>query len=472
MQYQSISPLSKQFLWGAATAAYQCEGAKLEDGKGLSIVDLNINPKFADTSVTTDHYHRYKEDVALMKELGLKAYRFSIAWPRIFPNGDGIINQKGLDFYRNLIDELVKNGIEPLVTLYHFDLPKALQDKYQGWSSRQVIDDFFHFSKTVIDEFSDSVTHWFTINEQSNMFALPYLLVFDENDTRSIEEQKYQMNHYMTVAHAKVVEYCRTQYPSHKIGPAIGLSPYYAASALPEDVLATQVCADFKTYFFMDLYFKGEYKANIWKYILEQGYNLDILEEDLALMKSAKPNLLGINYYQSTMVRACPETEVAQDVAIDENGAKQAIFETAPGRYQVIQNPNLNTTPWGWEIDPIGLRILLNDIYARYPVPIIITENGIGGQESLDENNTVDDSYRIEYLSEHLDALTQSVNDGVDVVGYCPWSFMDLLSTSSGFNKRYGFVYVNRTDKELLDLARYKKKSFYWYQSLIQSATK
>ncbi|WP_042147945.1 glycoside hydrolase family 1 protein [Paucisalibacillus sp. EB02] len=468
MRYKTINPFPNDFFWSAATSAYQYEGGYLEDGRTLSIVDKNINPAYADTSVASDHYHRSKEDVALMKELGMTAYRFSISWSRILPEGRGEVNQKGIDFYKNLINELKANNIEPLVTIYHFDLPACLQEEYGGWSSRKVLDDFVYFCKVLFEHLGEQVKYWFTINEQSNMFLLPYLMEF-EDDT-PLEKQKYEMNHIMTLAHAKAIKLCREMVPDAKIGPAIGLSPNYPETCRPEDIQAAKVADDFRTYVFTDLYVYGSYRKNIWRYMEEQGINPTIEEGDMALLQSAKPDFIGVNYYQSRVVKYAPSTMEVKDMAINADGNKgETEFEVLPGLYQGSSNPYLEKTDWDWEIDPIGLRTLLNELNDRYHLPIIITENGMGAVDHLSDDEKVHDQYRIDYLSKHLEQCRLAIDDGVQLFGFCPWSFMDLISTTSGFRKRYGFVYVNRTDNDVKDLRRIPKDSFYWYQNVIKT---
>ncbi|MED1471627.1 glycoside hydrolase family 1 protein [Bacillus salipaludis] len=468
MNYKKDYSFPEGFLWSAATAAYQFEGAYLEDGKTMSIVDKNINPSFANTSVASDHYHRFKEDVALMKELGLKAYRFSISWPRVLPKGRGEVNQKGLQFYQNLVAELKANGIEPLATIYHFDLPACLQKEYGGWSSRQIIDDFAYFCKVLFEHLGDQVKFWFTINEQSNMFLLPYLMEFD--DQIPIEKQKYEMNHIMTLAHAKAITLCREMVPDSKIGPAIGLSPNYPESCRPEDIQAAREADDFRNYLFTDLYVHGRYRENIWRYMKERGITPTIEEGDMELLKSAKPDFLGINYYQSRVVKYASESTIVRDMKVNADGRKgEAEFEVVPGVYEGCNNPYLEKTDWDWEIDAIGLRTLLNELNDRYRLPIIITENGMGAVDKVTADGKVHDDYRIDYLAKHLEQCHLAIGDGVQLFGYCPWSFMDLLSTTSGFRKRYGFVYINRTDDDLKDLRRIRKDSFYWYQGVIRT---
>lgn len=468
MIYKTLKGFPKDFLWGAATSAYQFEGAYLEDGKTMSIVDANINSSYADTSVASDHYHRFKEDIKLMKELGLKVYRFSISWPRVLPSGRGEINEKGINFYKQLVKELRDNDIEPLATIYHFDLPLCLQEEYGGWYNRAIIDDFVYYCKVLFSNLGQDIKYWTTINEQSNMFLLPYLMAFDENI--SLEKQKYEMNHIMTLAHAKAINLFREIVPQGKIGPAIGISPNYPESCKPENIQAAKEANDFRTYLFTDLYVHGRYRENIWRYMKENNIEPNIKSGDMELIKSAKPDFIGINYYQSRVVKYASRDTRKIDATVNADGKKGSTsFEVIPGIYEGDANPHLKKTDWDWEVDPIGLRIVLNDLNDRYNLPIIITENGIGGVETLTNNNQVHDEYRIDYLKDHIVQCHLAINDGVNLFGYCPWSFMDLLSTTSGFRKRYGFVYVNRDDDNLRDLKRIRKDSFYWYKKVIET---
>ncbi len=468
MNYNHPILFPSDFLWSASTAAYQYEGAYLKDGKTKSIVDENINPVYANTSVASDHYHRFKEDVALMKELGMKAYRFSISWARVLPNGRDEINQVGIDFYKSLIKELKLNDIEPLVTIYHFDLPAILQKEYGGWSSRKIIADYEYFCKVLFEQLGDQVKYWFTINEQSNMFLLPYLMEFD--DKTPLEKQKYEMNHIMTLAHARAINLCRQLLPDAKIGPAIGIAPNYPKTCKPEDIQAAREANDFLTHLFTDLYVHGKYRENIWRYLEERGLTPTIEAGDMEIIRTAKPDFLGVNYYQTRVVKYADENSQTKDIKINADGEDgESDFEVMPSIYQGSVNPFLEKTNWDWEIDPIGLRTLLNDLNDRYHLPIIITENGMGAVDILTEDEKVHDEYRIEYLRKHLEQCKLAIGDGVQLFGYCPWSFMDLLSTTSGFRKRYGFIYVNRTDDDLKDLRRIRKDSFYWYQHVIRT---
>lgn len=455
------------FLWGGATSAYQFEGARDTDGKSRSVVDENINSLFADTKVSSDHYHHWKTDVYLMKELGLKSYRFSISWPRIIPNGHKTINPKGVAFYNKLIDELLKNDITPIITIYHFDLPECLQEEYGGWTSRKILEDFDYYCYVLFHSFGDRVKYWLTINEQSNMFALPYLL--GAEGEKAGEKIKFQMNHIMMLANAQAIQRAHQMMPNCIIGPALGMSPYYPASSKPEDVLAAHKATVFRNDFFTQLYFKGTYHQEVLNYLEAHNIMPIIKPNDEKLLMENPPDYLGINYYESHTVKADHSKGGYSSPKMSITETDERLGEERPGLYQEVYNNNLSENAWHWKIDPLGFRIILQHVNDLYHIPILITENGIGGEETITPDHKIHDQYRIDFLKAHLKELRAAINSGVKVIGYEPWSFMDLLSTTNGFKKRYGFVYVNRTDTSLLDLKRYKKDSFYWYHDIIKS---
>ncbi|MDF1493171.1 glycoside hydrolase family 1 protein [Caproiciproducens sp. CPB-2] len=440
----------KNFLWGASTSAYQFEGAWNEDGKGCSVIDQgNHPPELSDFKVTSDHYHRYKEDIALMSEMGLKSYRFSIAWTRILPNGVGEINQKGVDFYNRLLDELAKYNIEPIVTMYHFDLPAAL-DKKGGWLNRDTIDAFENYARLLFRLYGDRVKYWLTINEQNTMILNSQWL-----GVKILSEKElYQQNHNMMVAHAKVTLACREILPNAKIGPAPNIVAIYPATCHPDDILAAGNYSALRNWLVLDMACFGRYNHVVWDYFVKHGLEPEILDHDLELCKKAKPDFIGFNYYFS---------ETVEKYGKNGNVSGKADF------YAKTRNANLPLTEFGWEVDPVGFHVTLREIYDRYRLPVIVTENGLGGYDTRDKNGEIIDDYRIEYLREHIRQMKAAADEGVEIWGFHPWSAIDLVSTHEGFGKRYGFVYVNRDEKDLKDLARYKKKSFYWYKDVIQS---
>lgn len=460
----------ENFLWGAATSAYQVEGAAEEGGKKKSQQDiLNIKPGMADASVASDHYHRYKEDVALMKELGMNTYRFSIAWARIFPDGVGEVNPEGVEFYHNLIDELLANGITPMPTLYHYDMPMALVDAYDGWIDRQSVADFEVFARFVIEEYGPKVKYWLTINEQS--IIVQYWTQKCLIPERYLDDPqiKYQINHHMNLAHAISCKLVHDLVPGGLVGAAIGYSPIYPLTGSSEDNMAAQCANDMRNWFFLDVYFKGHYNKAAYTYLEKNGIAPKMEAGDEDIFKAGPSDFLAINYYSSDAATVAPEGAERRMSGFNPTGVKGDMegFETQPGFYMLAQNPTLDTTDWDWTIDPRGLEYLLRDIYTRYNKPLMITENGMGAYDKLEEDGSIHDPYRIDYLKEHIKAMWRAMDYGVEVIAYHPWSFIDLLSTSNGYKKRYGFVYVNRTDDDVKDLARYKKDSFYWYQEVI-----
>lgn len=466
----------KDFLWGASTSAYQVEGAAYEDGKRASQQDIinqdnYRNRGFATAEVTSDFYHHWKEDIALMKEMGFKAYRFSIAWARVFPEGVGEVNEKGIQFYRDVIDELKRNDIEPIVTLYHYDCPMVLVDKYGGWLNRQIVVDFEYYARYVINEFKDKVKYWITINEQSIIVQYWTQKCYIPEEYQDNNQLRYQINHHMNLAHAVACKLVHELVPGGLVGAALGYSPVYPLTSKPEDVMAAQNAHDLRNSYYLDIYFKGIYNKAAMIYLEKTGLAPKIEPGDMELIKEGYSDFLALNYYASECAHACPEGEVLQYSGVNWKGVKGAMtgFETHPGFYQMCKNPNLDTTDWDWAIDPTGLEYILRDIYTRYNKPLMITENGRGAFDELTTDGKIHDQYRIDYLKAHIQAMKKAMDYGVPMISYCPWSAIDLLSTSNGVKKRYGFIYVDRTDDDAKECARIKKDSFYWYQKVIHS---
>ncbi len=465
MDYKLLKPFPSDFLWGASTSAYQVEGGWNEDGKGPSIVDVRTEfPEgTTDFTVAADHYHRYAEDVELFAELGLKAYRFSIAWTRIQPTGTGSVNRAGADFYHKLIDSLVERGIEPIVTMYHFDLPQAL-DEQGGWSNPATVNAFADYARILFEEYGDKVRYWLTINEQ-NMMILHGDAV-GTTGTSGVTGKKgvYQQNHYMAVAQARAMALCHEIVPGAKIGPAPNIVSVYPATCAPEDVVAADDWDAVRNLLYLDLAVRGTYHPLAWAYLVERGWQPDIAPGDEETLKAGKPDYIAFNYYSTQTVGA--STGDASDLQI--RGADQQIVRGEIGLYRAEKNPHLPTNAFGWEIDPVGFRTTLRRVWDRYRLPIIITENGIGAFDKL-EDGQVHDQYRIDYYQRHIEQIQYALNDGVGIFGYCPWAAIDVISTHQGCSKRYGFIYVNREEFDLLDLARIKKDSFHWYQGVIKT---
>lgn len=473
MIHNKQKPFPEDFLWGSASAAYQVEGGWDQDGKGKSIWDVyahlpGTTYKGTNGDVAVDHYNRWQEDVALMAESGLKTYRFSIAWTRIFPEGKGTVNQKGLDFYSNLIDELLKNNIEPAITLYHWDLPLALQEEYGGWESRQIINDFTSYAVELFKAYGDRVKYWITLNEQNVFTGHGYKFGLHPPGVTD-DKRFYQVNHIASLANAKVITEFRKWVPKGFIGPSFAYSPAYPLTSNPLDIIAAENAEEFNSNWWMDAYALGRYPKMVLNYLIEQGIAPDILPGDMELLAQGKPDFMGVNYYQTTTYESNPLDGVGS-AKFNTTGKKGTTPETGiPGVYKTKPNPFLEATDWDWTIDPQGLRIGLRRIASRYNLPIFISENGLGAFDTLEEGDIINDDYRIAYIAEHISAIQDAISDGVDVLAYCTWSFTDLLSWLNGFQKRYGFVYVNRDEESEKDLRRIKKKSFYWYKKVIET---
>ncbi|WP_341784258.1 glycoside hydrolase family 1 protein [Lactococcus formosensis subsp. formosensis] len=472
MEHRKLKAFPDNFLWGSASAAYQVEGAHDEDGKGPSVWDnfVRIPGKtFKETTgdIAVDHYHRYKEDVALMAKMGLKSYRLSIAWTRIFPEGRGEINQQGLQFYMDLVDELIANHIEPVVTLYHWDLPQALEEEYQGWESRQIIEDFVHYAQTLFTAFKGKVKYWVSLNEQ-NIFTQHGWILATHPPGKVDMKLFYQVNHHANLANAAVINAFHEMDMLGQIGPSFAYTPNYAIDANPLNVLAAENAEEMFANFWMDVYCYGEYPIVALNYLKENGLMFETEEGDFELLKSARPDFLGINYYQTAANAWNPHEGGVTLGKMNTTGVKGSGGEQGiPGLYKRVTNPAVERTNWDWEIDPIGLRIALRRITSRYRIPVMITENGLGEYDKL-EDGKIHDDYRIKYLESHVQAIREALTDGAQVIGYHTWSYTDLLSWLNGYQKRYGFVYVDQDESMQGSLKRIPKDSYYWYQALIK----
>ncbi len=464
MQHKKLKSFPEGFLWGASTSAYQVEGASLEDGKGPSCQDVKEIPEgTSDLKVCADQYHHYKEDIALMAEMGFKTYRFSISWSRIIPAGTGEINPKGIEYYNNVINECLKYGIEPLVTMFHFDMPAAL-DERGSWSNPDSVDWFVNFAKVMFENFGDRVKYWLTINEQ-NMLTLvgPIIgtLTIPEG-TENVLKETYQQNHHMLVAQAKAMVLCHEMLPNAKIGPAPNIALVYPETCKPEDYIAAQNFNAIRNWLYLDMAVFGKYNNLVWAYLEENDATPTFAEGDAEALANAHPDFIGFNYYNTNTAK---EAEATGEV---KTGDQQSGFDI-PGVFKSVANPNLPRTEFNWEIDPIGFRATFREIYSRYRLPLIVTENGLGAYDTLTEDGKVHDEYRINYLRTHIEQIQEAITDDVEVMGYCPWSAIDLISTHEGMKKRYGFIYVDRDEFDLGTLDRYRKDSFFWYKKVIET---
>lgn len=471
MKYNSKIVFPKDFLWGASSSAWQVEGATNEGGRSESIIDINSKTKnpFKDNSVAADHYHRYKEDVQLMKEAGFSSYRFSIAWPRIYPNDSGIPNKEGIEFYNNLINELIDANITPIVTLYHYDMPVWVDEKYNGWYGRGIIDAFDQYVRTCFKEFGDRVKYWLAINEQNMQIVYGDWLGVSKGSDNWFKD-KWEVNHIMNLCHAKAVNACHELVEGGKIGPVPGYVPLYPYSSNPDDQIATLNAEELTQKVWNDTNFYGEYSTFIKSYWAEHDIAPTILPGDEELMKSAKIDFIGLNCYRSQVARWPKEDEEQTNLQLNASGKRgEFVFPIYKGEYALTENPFTEKTDWDWEIDPVCMRYSLRYLWNLYRLPIIITEGGYSAHEDISEDGKVHDQGRIDFLRDHIKNVGLAIKDGVKVFGFNPWSFTDLLSTGNGMAKRYGLVFVNTTDFEDRDLRRIPKDSYYWYKKLIST---
>ncbi len=468
--------LPDTFLWGGAVATHQVEGGWNEGGKGVSVVDvLTAGSHGVDRVITdgiqdgyyypnhdaVDFYHRYKEDIQLFAEMGFKCFRTSIAWTRIFPKGDEETpNEAGLQFYDDLFDELLKYGIQPVVTLSHFEMPYYLVKKYGGWKNRKLIDFFVKYALTVMERYKDKVKYWMTFNEINNQKNYKYPLfgytcsgvIFTEDENP--EECMYQVVHHELVASAIVVKEGHKINPDFQIGCMIACVPLYPYSCHPEDVMYSAL-AMHDRYLFGDVHVRGEYPSYILREWERKGFSIKQEKEDAEILRQGKVDFVGLSYYMTNAVKA---NNIAEGNGLD----------GFPGS---ISNPYVQKSDWGWQIDPIGLRYALNLLYERYQKPLFIVENGFGAIDEMDADGNINDDYRIAYLKAHIEEMKKAVLlDGVDLMGYTPWGCIDCVSFTTGeMEKRYGFIYVDRNNDGTGTLERYRKKSFYWYKNVIRT---
>ncbi len=472
----STHAFPKNFLWGGAVSAHQFEGGWNQGGKGMSIADVMtagrhgvprqitdgvLEGYYYPNHEAIDFYSRYKEDIKLFAEMGFKCFRTSIAWTRIFPNGDDPTpNEEGLKFYDAVFDELLKYGIQPVITLSHFEMPYHLVKKYGGFRNRKCIDFFVRFAETVMKRYKDKVKYWMTFNEINNQAdtSIDFFsftnsgIIYGDGENR--EETMYQAALHELIASAKVVKLGHAINPDFRIGCMLAFVPIYPYSCHPDDVmLATEAMRN--RWFFGDVHVRGEIPSYIKKYWDRKGFNIEYTQEDEQALKEGTVDYIGFSYYMSKVVSA-REVEGSE-------------FDGEFGR--IVRNPYVKTSDWGWQIDPVGLRYSLNVLYERYQLPLFIVENGLGAKDVVEEDGTINDDYRIQYLRDHIQEMKNAIQlDGVDVIGYTPWGCIDLVSAGTGeMEKRYGFIYVDKDNEGKGTLERRRKKSFYWYKRVIET---
>ncbi|TLG71539.1 glycoside hydrolase family 1 protein [Culicoidibacter larvae] len=466
----------EDFLWGGATAANQYEGGYDVGGKGLSTADtmpggkirmqVMFSPEFNwqiepdkykyPNHFGIDGYHRYKEDIALFAKMGFKCYRLSISWARIFPNGDDLVpNEEGLAYYDAVFDELAKYNIEPIVTISHYEMPLHLVKEYGGWANRKLVAFFERYAQVILDRYHEKVKYWLTFNEINSAFHFPMLSMGLAGDAARDMGTVFQAFHHQFVAAARVVKYAHELDPELLIGCMTLYATSYAADCNPVNVLANEQQKEEMNYFCTDVQARGEYPAYTDRLFKKYGVeSLEVEEGDLEVMFENPVDFISFSYYMSFVVNVTdPEAAKAAGNLMDG-----------------IRNPFLKASDWGWQIDPLGLRIALNELYNRYELPLIIVENGLGAYDEPDANFVVNDDYRIDYLREHIEAMADAIEDGVELFGYTPWGCIDIVSASTGeMSKRYGFIYVDLDDEGNGTANRYEKKSFDWYKQVIAS---
>lgn len=467
--------LDKNFLWGGATAANQCEGGYKEGGRGLANVDVTPHGKdrypvlagkmkmleldsehYYPALKSIDMYHHFREDIKLFGEMGFKTYRLSIGWTRIFPNGDELEpNEEGLKFYEELFKECHKYGIEPLVTITHFDCPIHLIKEYGGWRNRKLIEFYQRLVTVLFNRYKGLVKYWLTFNEINMILHAPFIgggIVFEAGDNEA--QIKFTAAHNQLVASAYATKIAHEVDPNNKVGCMLAAGNYYPYTCHPEDVFKA-MNLDRENYFFIDVQSRGEYPKYALKQLEREKIDVGMTEEDKKVLKENTVDFISFSYYSSRTASADPEVNKT----------------TAGNIFASIKNPYLKASEWGWQIDPLGLRITMNMLYDRYQKPLFIVENGLGAKDTLTENGEVIDDYRIDYLKAHIKSFMDAVElDGIELWGYTPWGCIDLVSAGTGeMSKRYGFIYVDRDDAGNGSLKRSKKKSFTWYKNVISS---
>ncbi|MGL9729698.1 glycoside hydrolase family 1 protein [Enterococcus sp. DIV0756] len=457
--------MSKDFFWGGSVSAHQTEGANTKEyGKGKSVYDkFGEKVGFPEWSINagTDAYHRYEEDFDLLKEMGMNSYRFSIAWSRIFPNGDGQVNEEGVRFYHHFIDALIERGIEPMICAYHFDLPYALHEKFGGWTSRKTVEAFIQYTQFLIDEYGEKVHWWIPMNEQNGCKLASAVLGGHSKSDSNFNQNIEQINYHLNLAAAGMIKYSHVKYPNNQIGVMINYCPIYPETAHPSDILTAQLQDEDANFNTLDVMINGTYPTRNQIAWNKKEITPEIVSGDRECMLNINPDFIGISYYSSQMTNRTFENYRFSDALLDSIIGKPSPFP---------KNSFLHRTEWDWTIDPVGLRGGLNKLFSRYNLPIFIMENGVGVIEYLNENGTIEDSYRVDFFKTHISEMRKAIfEDGVNCIGYQTWAPIDILSSRGEMKKRYGFIYVDRDDHSVGTMNRIKKESFYWYKDLIDS---
>lgn len=446
----------EKFFWGNSVSSMQTEGGWNQGGKSLSVYDIReATDQLSDWHFANDNYNNYIEDFDYMKELGMNMYRFQISWSRVVKEGDGEFNEEGIAYYSQFIDDLLARGIEPMICLYHFDMPLHLAKDYNGFMSKYVKDAFIRYGKEMVDRFGDRVKYWITFNEQ-NIFHFRegfHISGYDQGD-ESIQDL-YQIAHNVMICHTEIANYIH-ETTDAKIGGMLAYSEVYPASPRPEDIKVAREWDEFVNQTLIECYVNGNYSRQHLAYAKANAIDLGIIDGEMESLAKLKSDFMSFSYYSSTTI-----------------SAKNIPEGTPPNFYLDFgkeANPYIESTEWEWQIDPLGFRDVLNKLYQRYKVPVFPIENGIGVRETWDGENPIQDDYRIDYHKDHIKAMFDSMTeDGVEVIGYLGWGLIDILSSKGDMEKRYGLVYVNRSNHDLKDMKRVPKKSFDWFKNMIAS---
>lgn len=447
--------MPQNFFWGNSVSSMQTEGAWKADGKGLSVYDVrDSTDSTADWHDAIDEFHRYEEDLDLMKDMNMNMYRIQVSWSRVIPDGDGAINEKGFEYYDKLINAMIKRGIEPMICLYHFDMPLELAERQSGFLSRNTVEAFVRFGKAVVDHFADRVRYWITFNEHNLYFTDEVFHISGYTRNEQSIEHMYTIFHHTMLAHAKITNYIHENYEGLKIGGMLAYTPVYPATENPEDTFCVRKQNEF-IYENINSLFTGKfYSPEVEFYIKNNDINIDWKAQDRDDLETTYPDFISFSYYRTMVLSAekIPENE-------------------APNRYtnySISQNKYLSHSEWKWNIDPLGFRNIITDLYNRYRIPVFPIENGIGIKESWDGSNQIQDDIRINYHEKHIRAMKDAMFiDGAKVLGYLGWGLIDIPSSHADMEKRYGAVFVNRTNHDLKDMKRVPKKSYYWFKYIL-----
>jgi 6-phospho-beta-glucosidase len=452
----NVRQLPQNFFWGNSVSSMQTEGAWDKGGKGKSVYDIrNATVNSSDWKVAIDEYHRYEEDLDLLKGMNMNMCRIQISWSRIVPDGDGEFNEEGISFYDNLINAMISRNITPMICLYHFDMPLALAEKENGFMSRHTVDAFVRFSKKIIEHFADRVKYWITFNEHNLYFTDEVFNISGYLKGSKSLNDMYRIFHHTMLAHARIDEFIHKNFDTLKVGGMLAYTPIYPETPKPIDVYCARKIDEFLNNNLTEAYINGMYSSEVLKFIKNKKIDFDFQTGDFDTLNKMKADFLSFSYYRSSVLNA---DKIPNNVA--------------PNRflnYSFEDNRFLEKTEWGWNIDPLGFRNIITNLYNQYHVPVFPIENGIGIRENWNGKDMIHDDQRISYHREHIKAMKDAIFlDGAKVLGYLGWGLIDIPSSHGDIEKRYGTVYVNRSNHDLKDLRRIPKKSYYWFKSILE----